>query len=239
MIMNYSADINGITVNAKYSDTVVNEVFIPLLKHLAQLHHEKQRRILVMLAAPPATGKSTLVSFLEHLARSVIPEKRLQAVGMDGFHLRQEEYLLTHTVELDGEQIPMARIKGAPITFDLDALTRKIWEVSEGNICRWPHYDHQLHDPVDNAITITADIVLIEGNYLLLDMDGWRDLSRFADYTIVLTADEDMLRERLIGRKMKTGMTREDAEHFVAFSDMPNVRLCLDKTMKADLELSV
>ena len=33
---------------------------------------------------------------------------------MDGFHLRQE-YLLTHTVELDGEQIPMARIKGASI----------------------------------------------------------------------------------------------------------------------------
>ena len=239
MIMNYSADINGITVNAKYSDTVVNEVFIPLLKHLAQLHHEKQRRILVMLAAPPATGKSTLVSFLEHLARSVIPEKRLQAVGMDGFHLRQEEYLLTHTVELDGEQIPMARIKGAPITFDLDALTRKIREVSEGNICRWPHYDRQLHDPVDDAITIDADIVLIEGNYLLLNMDGWRDLSRFADYTIVLTADEDMLRERLIGRKMKTGMTRNDAEHFVAFSDIPNVRLCLDKTMKADLELGV
>ena len=48
-----------------------------------------------------------------------------------------------------------------------------------------------------------------------------------------------MLRERLIGRKMKTGMTREDAEHFVEFSDMPNVRLCLDKMMKADLELSV
>lgn len=236
--MNYSADINGITVNAAYSDTIVNEVFIPLLKHLAHLHHEKQRRILVMLAAPPATGKSTLVSFLEHLARSVIPEKRLQAVGMDGFHLRQE-YLLTHTVEVEGKSVPMASIKGAPITFDLDTLTRKIREVSEGNICLWPHYDRQLHDPVDDAITIDADIVLIEGNYLLLDADGWRDLSRFADYTIVLTADEDMLRERLIRRKMKTGMTREDAEHFVAFSDMPNVRLCLDKMMKADLELSV
>ena len=236
--MNYSADINGITVNAAYSDTTVNEVFIPLLKHLAQLHHEKQRRILVMLAAPPATGKSTLVSFLEHLARSVIPEKRLQAVGMDGFHLRQE-YLLMHKAEVDGKSFPMAGIKGAPITFDLDALTRKIREVSEGNICRWPHYDRQLHDPVDDAVTIDADIVLIEGNYLLLDMDDWRELSRYADYTIVLTADEDMLRERLIGRKMKTGMTREDAERFVAFSDMPNVRLCLDKMMKADLELSI
>lgn len=236
--MNYSADINGITVNATYSDTTVNEVFIPLLNHLAQLHHEKQRRILVMLAAPPATGKSTLVSFLAHLARSIIPEKRLQAVGMDGFHLRQS-YLLSHKVEVDGKSVPMASIKGAPITFDLDALTRKIREVSEGNICRWPHYDRQLHDPVDDAITIDADIVLIEGNYLLFDAEGWSDLSRFADYTIVLTADEDMLRERLIGRKMKTGMTREDAEHFVAFSDMPNVRLCLDKMMKADLELGV
>jgi len=236
--MNYSADINGIAYSVSYSDALVNDTLIPLLRHLSQLHTEKGSRVIVMLAAPPGTGKSTLVSFLEHLAQSVIPDKRVQSVGMDGFHLRQE-YLLTHTVGVNGEQIPMARIKGAPITFDLDALTRKIREVSEGNICRWPHYDRQLHDPVDDAITIDADIVLIEGNYLLLDMDGWRDLSRFADYTIVLTADADMLRERLIGRKMKTGMTREDAERFVAFSDMPNVRLCLDKTMKADLELSV
>lgn len=238
MTMNYSADINGITVNATYSDTTVNEVFIPLLKHLAQLHNVKQRRILVMLAAPPATGKSTLVSFLDHLAQSVIPDKRVQSVGMDGFHLRQE-YLLTHAVELDGEEIPMARIKGAPITFDLQALRTKIEEVAQGQICKWPHYDRQLHDPVDDAITIDADIVLIEGNYLLLDADGWRDLSRYADYTISLTADEEMLRSRLIRRKMKTGMTQEDAERFVASSDMRNVRLCLDKTMKADIELSV
>lgn len=236
--MNYSADINGITVNATYSDTTVNEVFIPLLKHLAQLHNVKQRRILVMLAAPPATGKSTLVSFLEHLAKSVIPDKRVQSVGMDGFHLRQE-YLLTHTFELDGEEIPMARIKGAPITFDLQALRTKIEEAAQGQTCKWPHYDRQLHDPVDDAITIDADIVLIEGNYLLLNMDGWRDLSRYADYTISLTADEEMLRSRLIRRKMKTGMTQEDAKRFVESSDMRNVRLCLDKTMKADLELSI
>lgn len=82
-------------------------------------------------------------------------------------------------------------------------------------------------------------MIAVGGNYLLLDADGWRELSRYADYTIVLTADADVLRERLIGRKMKTGMTREDAERFVKFSDMPNVRLCLDKTMKADIELGV
>lgn len=236
--MNYSANINGIAYSVDYSDALVNGTLIPLLRHLSQLHTEKGSRVIVMLAAPPGTGKSTLVSFLEHLAKSVIPEKRLQAVGMDGFHLRQK-YLLTHTVEIDGKRVSMASIKGAPITFDPDALTRKISEVTEGNSCRWPHYDRQLHDPVDDAITIDADIVLIEGNYLLLDADGWRDLSRYADYTISLTADEEMLRRRLIRRKMKTGMTREDAERFVESSDMRNVRLCLDKTMKADLELSI
>ena len=236
--MNYSANINGIEYSVSYSDVLVDGTLIPLLRHLSQLHTEKGSRVIVMLAAPPGTGKSTLVSFLEHLAQLVIPDKRVQAVGMDGFHHRQE-YLLTHTVERNGKNIPMAKIKGAPITFDLDALTRKIREVSEGNICRWPHYDRQLHDPVDDAITIDADIVLLEGNYLLLDADGWRDLSRYADYTISLTADEEMLRSRLIRRKMKTGMSREDAERFVESSDMRNVRLCLDKTMKADLELSV
>ena len=133
--MNYSADINGIAYSVSYSDSLVNDTLIPLLRHLSQLHTEKGSRVIVMLAAPPGTGKSTLISFLEHLAQSVIPDKRVQSVGMNGFHLRQE-YLLTHTVGVNGEQIPMARIKGAPITFDLDALTRKIREVSEGNICR-------------------------------------------------------------------------------------------------------
>ena len=236
--MNYSANINGIAYSVDYSDALVNGTLIPLLRHLSQLHTEKGSRVIVMLAAPPGTGKSTLVSFLEHLARSVIPEKRLQAVGMAGFHLRQE-YLLTHTAEVNGEMIPMARIKGAPITFDLQALRTKIEEAAQGQICKWPHYDRQLHDPVDDAIAIDADIVLIEGNYLLLDADGWRDLSRYVDYTISLTADEEMLRSRLIRRKMKTGMTQEDAKRFVASSDMRNVRLCLDMTMKADLELSV
>lgn len=236
--MNFSANINGIAYNVNYSNTMVNNTLIPLLRHLSQLHTQKQKRILVMLAAPPGTGKSTLVSFLEYLAKTVIPDKRVQSIGMDGFHHRQD-YLLTHTIEMNGEQIPMVRIKGAPITFNLEALQAKIEEATENRICKWPYYDRRSHDPVDDAITIDADIILLEGNYLLLNMDGWRDLSRFADYTIALTADAEMLRERLILRKMKTGMTREDAERFVEYSDMPNVRLCLEKTMKADLEITI
>ena len=59
----------------------------------------------------------------------------------------------------------------------------------------------------------------------------------FADYTIFLRADKDMLRERLVDRKEASGNSREKAEEFVDFSDMRNVRLCLEHSLKADLEL--
>ena len=75
------------------------------------------------------------------------------------------------------------------------------------------------------------------GNYLLLDLDGWRDLSADADYTISVTADAEQLRTRLIDRRIQTGVEKEAAVRFVDFSDMPNVTLCLEKTKQADLQL--
>ena len=236
--MEYKVNINGIDVNAYYSEKVINHLFVPLLKHLSSLHANKQQRILVMLAAPPGAGKSTLVSFLSDLAKKIIPEKTVQAVGMDGFHRRQE-YLLSHSICVDGKDISMVNIKGAPVTFDLDALRNKICELTTLSVCKWPYYDRLLHNPVEDAISIDSDIVFLEGNYLLLDMDGWRDLASHADFTISLLADEKMLRERLVKRRIATGVEKAAAESFVDFSDMANVRLCLQKTMKANLELLI
>jgi hypothetical protein len=48
-----------------------------------------------------------------------------------------------------------------------------------------------------------------------------------------------MLRERLIGRRMKTGVSRDESIRFVDFSDMPNVRLCLNSSLPADLQLEI
>jgi len=163
---------------------------------------------------------------------------KLQAIGMDGFHRRQE-YLQTHTTIRDGKEVKMVDIKGAPITFDLDKLTNAIEQVASDKDCYWPTYDRHLHNPIEDAIHITGNIVLLEGNYLLLEEDGWKDLRKYADYTISLSADENMLRNRLIDRKMKSGNDLETATHFVDYSDMANVRLCLEKTAGADLRLKV
>ena len=234
--MEYRVTINGVTADVRYADADIETIFLPLLRRLHALREEKGRRILVLLAAPPGAGKSTLLDLLCRLCAAQPELHPLTGIGMDGFH-RYQEYLLTHTAERDGETIPMVRIKGAPVTFDLPLLTRRIACIAAGEVCGWPVYDRLLHDPVEDAVTVDGEIILLEGNYLLLDEDGWRELRSFADYTVRITADPALLRRRLIDRRMATGVEAAPAAEFVDRSDMYNVRLCLEHTGPADLTL--
>ena len=235
--MEYNACINGYDITAHYSDENINEIFIPLLKRLTDMQKQKNGRLLVMLAAPPGAGKSTLLDFLEHLSKTTDGVKEIQTIGMDGFH-HYQDYLLNHETVRDGKTIKLVEIKGAPITFDLEALEERIKLVASGAACGWPIYDRNLHNPVENAIMVTSDIVLLEGNYLLLDEEGWRRLSDYADFTIFISADEDMLRSRLVERKAKNTPI-EQAREFVEKSDMRNAIEVLHGSKKANLNLRI
>ena len=155
---------------------------------------------------------------------------------MDGFHRRQE-YLLSHTIIRDGKEISMVDVKGTPATFDLEKLEDAIRRISSGEVCGWPVYDRLLHNPVEDAVQVDGDIILLEGNYLLLNYDGWERLSSYADYTISIKAEERMLKERLVSRRIASGHFSAGAEEFVEFSDMYNARLCLEHSKEADLVL--
>lgn len=233
--MQYHAVINGYPVSAHYDDQNVEEIFIPLLRRLQQLHESRAARVIAFIAAPPATGKSTLVDFLSRLAVQLPGMPAAQALGMDGFHYHQD-YILSHTVVRNGKEIEMRRVKGAPDTFDVQRLRDTLLALRAGNL-RWPAYDRTLHDVVEEAIPVTAPILLVEGNYLLLDQPIWRDLPR--DYALFITADEGLLRQRLIERKMRGDKTHEQAALFYQESDGPNVRLCLSSHLPCDLELQL
>ena len=237
-LVRYDVSINGLEVNAVYSRDSIENIFVPLLRKLTRMRREKNGRVLVLFAAPPGAGKSTLLSFLAKLAEEDEHSDEVQVLGMDGFHRRQA-YLVSRTVVRDGAEIPMASIKGAPQTFDLEKLTERVQNIAAGRTCGWPVYDRRLHDPVDDAVTVDGEIVLIEGNYLLLDEPGWRDLRNYADYTVLITADAEQLRKRLTDRKAMGMADREEAERFVEFSDMRNVRTCLEQSGGADLVLEM
>ena len=228
--------MNDLPVRAEFSEEQITGVYLPLLRRLTALQREKGRRILAMLAAAPGSGKTTLSLFLERLSQGREDILPLQAIGMDGFH-RYNSYLQTHETVRDGRVIPLYKIKGAPETFDLEKLTLYIRRLQKEPVLYWPAFSRRTHDPVEDAVRVSGSVVLLEGNYLLLDAPGWRELKQYADFTIWLSADRERLAGRLTDRKQASGFSREAAVEHVRYSDLRNVDLCMAKRLRADLEL--
>ena len=218
---NYELTVNGLPQHIRYNADTVEGLFLPLLRRLTELQKHENRRILAFLAAPPATGKSTLLQFLERLTQEQDDLTRIQTFGMDGFH-HPNRYLETHTILRDGVEIPLKSIKGAPETFDVARLAAKLRAAKEG-ATPFPVYDRRIHDVVPDALTVDAEILLVEGNWLLLDEEPWQGLRTLADYRLRIDAAPELLRARLIARKVQGGLSEAEATAFYEASDAANV----------------
>ncbi len=228
----FSFLVNGLPVEARFTQENIDEIFLPLLHRLDQMQKERGKRIIVFLAAPPATGKSTLAMFLAHLSKENNCTA-MQAIGLDGFHYHQD-YILAHTVkQKDGTVLPMKQLKGSPETYDVPHFREKLDALRQGDPM-WPIYDRRLHDVVEEKLLVTAPIVLIEGNWLLFQEGQWKELASLADYTVYIRAEEKDLKERLIGRKMLGGFSREEAEEFYKTGDGVSLRRVLQGSRLAD-----
>ena len=213
--------------------TAVEEIFMPFLHELTALRMTLDRKVIAYLVGAPGSGKSTLAEFLEQLSRERQSEVDvIRALPMDGYHF-SAAYMDITTVERDGEQILMRDIKGAPETFDVDLLVEKIREVRQEGT-DWNIYDRKIHDVLPDYLSVEDEIILIEGNYLLLKETGWTNVRTLADYSVFLDVPKDILRERLINRKAQGGLSREDAEKFFEFSDARNIERIINNSAQAD-----
>ena len=223
--------VNGLEIRAEFRKRDRDEVFIPLLRTLSKLQREKQRRIIVFLAAPPAAGKSTLCLYLEKLSREIPGLIPVQSVGIDGFHYTNE-YLRSHFIDRDGETIPLSRVKGAPETYDVAKLAACLADPG----AKWPVYSRKLHEPVENALEISEDILILEGNWLLLNEEPWNRLS--CDYSVFWAADDPCQLERVVQRKVMGGFDEAQAREFVMQNDLPNIRRCMEHSRRGDLNIN-
>ena len=228
----YDMVINGLPQKVRYNEQTIKNVFLPFLRRLTDLRGCMGRRIIAFLAAPPAVGKSTLAQFLEKLSQEQQNILNVKAVGMDGFHY-PAEYLASHSVLRDGEVIDMKSIKGAPETFDVGEMQSKIQAVRRKETM-WPVYDRQLHDVVPEAELVDAEIILLEGNWLLLKDARWTNVRVFADYSVLIRSEPELLKDRLIRRKMQGGQSQQDAEAFYENSDKHNVERVLQDSGISD-----
>ena len=194
------------------------------------------RRIIIYLAGPCGSGKTTLSLLLENLINANT-KSSAQAVGIDGFHYRQE-YLNNNYLYKNGDKILMRDIKGSAETYDFEKLRDKIKALKNGDVY-FPCYDRIIHDVVEDFIFINGQIIIIEGNWILLDEENWRELAQFCDYSIFITAERETLIKRLTERKIMGGLSFDEAQNFVMRSDVKNIERILNRRLKCDLELNM
>lgn len=232
----FHLNLSGQKWSVEVTDEALAKVHWPLLTLMENRARLKAGRYIVLLGGAPAAGKTTLAALWEMLAREHGQMLPVQPLPLDGFHFTNE-YLSRTTIDHQGEQVALKSIKGWPETFDLARVRDRLRAIRAGEDVYWPFYDRVAHDPVEDAIRVLErGILIVEGNYVLLDQPGWRDLALCADLKIFIQSAEATLQEA-IARFQKGGRSYEEALQHYDTVDLPNYRLITGKRVAADVTL--
>lgn len=185
-------------------------------------------RYLLGIAGCPASGKSTFATALARDVNRLAGAEIAVVVPMDGFHLPND------VLEARG----IRYLKGVPETFDPDGFCDLLKRLRRetNSIVRCPEYSRLLHSPVPDAIAVRPvhTLLIVEGNYLLLDTGAWSGVRPLLDEVWYVEVDEDVMRSRLLERHMAGGRTPEEAARKVEETDWPNAKLVSGRAHAAD-----
>ena len=183
---------------------------------------QAQGRFLTALAGPPGAGKSTLAAELVAALG-----QGAKAVPMDGFHY-DDAVLIARGAR--------AR-KGAPDTFDVAGFRHLLTRLRTEDEVAIPLFDRDLEISRAGADIVGPQdrILIVEGNYLLLNEAPWPDLAPLFDLTIWIDVPEAELDRRLLARWAHYGKTPDQARAWIDGNDMPNIRRVVAGSRPADL----
>ena len=200
------------------------------LDELAQVIKEQAsegRRLIIAIVGAPGSGKSHCTALLLDTLRSQ-PELKAAILPMDGYHL--DDAILNAR--------GLRARKGASDTFDVGGLLHMLQRLRTNGEKQIfvPLFDRGLEIARSAAAVIEQDnnIILVEGNYLLLNERPWTDLHSFFDMTILIDAKEETLRARLVERWQKHSIPEQEIHSRVEQNDLPNGRFVKRQSLQAD-----
>ncbi|MFJ6654093.1 nucleoside/nucleotide kinase family protein [Microbacterium sp. NPDC091313] len=185
------------------------------------------RRFVLGIAGCPGSGKTTLGGALVAALG-----QRAVALPMDGFHLANR------TLDALGRRDR----KGAPDTFDADGFVALLDRVrtQPDRAVFAPSFRREVDEPIAAEIAIGArhDIVIAEGNYLLLGDAPWSAVLPLLDAAWFCDAPDEVRRTRLVDRHMRHGRSREAAVAWARDVDERNASLIRPSSAHADVIVS-
>ncbi|WP_209560183.1 nucleoside/nucleotide kinase family protein [Frigoribacterium sp. PvP032] len=185
------------------------------------------RRVVVGLAGEPGSGKSTTATALREAL--VAAGTSAVVVPMDGFHLAGST--LARLGRLDR--------KGAVDTFDAAgwlALLRRVRRAEPDETVWAPDYVRGLEEAVAGSIEVAPDVevVVVEGNYLLVDDEPWRSARAELDLAWWVEVPQAERLRRLVARHVRHGMAEEAALAWATGPDERSAALVRATRPRAD-----
>jgi pantothenate kinase len=186
------------------------------------------RRVLLGIAGAPGAGKSTVAEEIRQALSGMAA-----IVGMDGFHLAQAELV----------RLGRQDRKGAPDTFDSHgyaALLKRLRDNTDPVVYA-PVFRRDLEEPIGShhRIDRATPLVITEGNYLLLDDEGWAPARRQLDEVWFLDLPDEIRLHRLTLRHQEFGKDPDAARRWATGSDQANANIVRARQDSADLIITV
>lgn len=204
-----------------------------LVCELVKSKIQEDVRTIIGVAGPPASGKSTLAeSVVQSLnLENKASEPQAALLPMDGYHL--DNRLL--------ESRGLLARKGAPETFNACGFCEAVKRLSEAKRTTYhPKFDRQMDLAIANSIAIHPEtqVVVVEGNYLLLKSEPWSSLHEIFAATVFVCPSTEALRDRLQQRWIGHGLDPDAAIFRATRNDLPNAELVVRDSREADLRLN-